>query len=129
MQRRDETHTYAIVDEVDSILVDEARTPLIISGPAEETEEVYRTFARIVPRLEPEVDYIVDIKHKSVSLTDRGASKVEQALGIKNLYDPANFRLTRFLDAALKAGASTSATSSTSSRTAKSSSSMSSPGV
>jgi preprotein translocase subunit SecA len=105
VQRRDETHTYAIVDEVDSILVDEARTPLIISGPAEETEEVYRTFARIVPRLEPDIDYIVDIKHKSVSLTDPGATKVEQALGIKNLYDPANFRLTRFVDAALKAGA------------------------
>jgi preprotein translocase subunit SecA len=105
VQRRDETHTYAIVDEVDSILVDEARTPLIISGPAEETEEVYRTFARIVPRLEPEVDYIIDIKHKSVSLTDVGASKIEQALGIKNLYDPANFRLTRFVDAALKASA------------------------
>ena len=105
VQRRDDTHTYAIVDEVDSILVDEARTPLIISGPAEETEEVYRTFARIVPRLEPEVDYIVDIKHKSVSLTDVGASKIEQALGIKNLYDPANFRLTRFVDAALKASA------------------------
>ena len=105
VQRRDDAHTYAIVDEVDSILVDEARTPLIISGPAEETEEVYRTFARIVPRLEPEVDYIVDIKHKSVSLTDAGATKIEQAIGIKNLYDPANFRLTRFVDAALKASA------------------------
>src|SRR5574341_1794672 len=103
VQRRDDAHTYAIVDEVDSILIDEARTPLIISGPAEETEEVYRTFSRIVPRLMPETDYVVDIKHKSVSLTDEGASKVERALGIKNLYDPANFRLTRFLDAALRA--------------------------
>src|SRR6266540_3893599 len=105
VQRRDDTHTYAIVDEVDSILVDEARTPLIISGPAEETEDVYRTFARIVPRLVPEIDYIIDIKHKAVSLTDEGASKIEQAIGIKNLYDPANFRLTRFVDAALKASA------------------------
>jgi len=105
VQRRDDTHTYAIVDEVDSILVDEARTPLIISGPAEETEDVYRTFARIVPRLQPEIDYIIDIKHKAVSLTDEGASKIEQAIGIKNLYDPANFRLTRFVDAALKASA------------------------
>jgi len=105
VQRRDDTQTFAIVDEVDSILVDEARTPLIISGPAEETEEVYRTFARIVPRLDPEVDYIVDIKHKSVSLTDEGASKIEKAIGIKNLYDAANFRLTRFVDAALKASA------------------------
>jgi preprotein translocase subunit SecA len=105
VQRRDTPHAYAIVDEVDSILIDEARTPLIISGPAEETEEVYRTFARIVPRMEAEIDYVIDIKHKSVSLTDEGASKVEKALGIKNLYDPANFRLTRFVDAALKASA------------------------
>jgi len=105
VQREDTPHTYAIVDEVDSILIDEARTPLIISGPAEETEEVYRTFARIVPRLEQEIDYIVDIKHKSVSLTDEGSSKVEKAIGIKNLYDPENFRLTRFVDAALKAHA------------------------
>jgi preprotein translocase subunit SecA len=105
VQREDTPHAYAIVDEVDSILIDEARTPLIISGPAEETEEVYRTFARIVPRLEQEIDYIVDIKHKSVSLTDEGASKVEKAIGIKNLYDPENFRLTRFVDAALKAHA------------------------
>jgi preprotein translocase subunit SecA len=104
VQRRDTAHTYAIVDEVDSILIDEARTPLIISGPAEETEDVYRTFARIVPRLAPDLDYVVDIKHKSVSLTDEGASKIEKALGIKNLYDPQNFRLTRFVDAALKAG-------------------------
>jgi preprotein translocase subunit SecA len=105
VQRRDSAHAYAIVDEVDSILIDEARTPLIISGPAEETEEVYRTFARIVPRMEPDLDYVVDIKHKSVSLTDEGASKIEKALGIKNLYDPQNFRLTRFVDAALRANA------------------------
>jgi preprotein translocase subunit SecA len=103
VQRRDTPHNYAIVDEVDSILIDEARTPLIISGPAEETEEIYRTFARIVPRLQRDVDYIVDIKHRSVSLTDSGADAVEKALGIKNIYDPQNFRLTRFLDAALRA--------------------------
>jgi len=94
---------YAIVDEVDSILIDEARTPLIISGPAEETEEIYKTFSRIVPRLQPDVDIIIDLKHKSINLTEEGVEKVERALGIKNLYDPANFRLTRFLDAALKA--------------------------
>jgi preprotein translocase subunit SecA len=103
VQRRDTPHNYAIVDEVDSILIDEARTPLIISGPAEETEEIYRTFARIVPRLQRDVDYVVDIKHRSVSLTDSGADAVEKALGIKNIYDPQNFRLTRFLDAALRA--------------------------
>jgi len=103
VQRREHTHHYAIVDEVDNILIDEARTPLIISGPAEETEEVYRAFARIVPRLNPDTDYVVDVKHRTVSLTDEGASKVEKALGIRNLYDPANYRLTRFLDAALRA--------------------------
>ncbi len=102
-QRPDTPHHYAIVDEVDNILIDEARTPLIISGPAEETEEIYRTFARIVPRLAPEADFVVDVKHRSVSLSDDGATKVEKALGIKNIYDPANFRLTRFLDAALRA--------------------------
>lgn len=102
-QRPDTPEQYAIVDEVDNILVDEARTPLIISGPAEETEEIYRTFGRIVPRLSPETDYVVDAKHRTVSLSDEGASKVEKALGIRNMYDPANLRLTRFLDAALRA--------------------------
>jgi len=103
VQRADTPHAFAIVDEVDSILIDEARTPLIISGPAEETEEVYRTFARIVPRMQPELDFVIDLKHRSVTLTDAGVDKVEAGLGIKNLYDPQNFRLTRFMDAALKA--------------------------
>ena len=104
-QRPDTPHNYAIVDEVDNILIDEARTPLIISGPAEETEEIYRTFSRIVPRLDPETDFVVDVKHRSVSLTDEGSSKVEKALGINNIYDTTNLRLTRFLDAALRARA------------------------
>ncbi len=103
VQRQEIPQSYAIVDEVDSILIDEARTPLIISGPAEETEDIYRTFARIVPRITPGQDAIIDLKHKSVSLTEEGVDKVEKALSIKNLYDPTNFRLTRFLDAALKA--------------------------
>ena len=102
-QRPDTPQNYAIVDEVDNILVDEARTPLIISGPAEETEEIYRTFSKVVPRLSPEADFVVDVKHRAVSLTDEGASKVENALGIRNIYDAANLRLTRFLDAALRA--------------------------
>ena len=102
-QRPDTPQHYAIVDEVDNILVDEARTPLIISGPAEETEEIYRTFSKIVPRLEPEADFVVDVKHRAISLSDEGATKVEKALGIKNIYDAENFRLTRFLDAALRA--------------------------
>ena len=103
VQRRDSAQHYAIVDEVDNLLIDEARTPLIISGPAEETEEIYKMLSRVVPRLQSESDYVVDIKHKSVSLTEDGAAKVEKTLNIKNLYDDQNYRLTRFLDAALKA--------------------------
>jgi len=103
VQRLDHPHHYAIVDEVDNILIDEARTPLIISGPAEETEEIYRTFARIVSRLREGEDYTVDHKHRTVALTEEGITKVERALGISNLYDPQHYRLTRFLDAALKA--------------------------
>ena len=103
VQRELTPHAFAIVDEVDSILIDEARTPLIISGPAEETEDVYRAFSRVIPRLDPERDIVIDLKHKSVSLTDDGVDKIESGLNIKNLYDPQNFRLTRFMDAALKA--------------------------
>ncbi|HXG36229.1 MAG TPA: preprotein translocase subunit SecA, partial [Dehalococcoidia bacterium] len=105
VQRQEHPHHYAVVDEVDNILIDEARTPLIISGPAEETEEVYKRFARAVSRLRPEADYIVDHRHRSVSLTDVGSNRVEQALNINNIYDPQHYRLTRFLDAALKAQA------------------------
>jgi len=103
VQRPEHPHHYAIVDEVDNILIDEARTPLIISGPAEETEEVYRMFARLVPRLQPEVDHTIDHKTRSVSLTEEGVAKLEKWMNIKNIYDPENYRLTRFLEAALKA--------------------------
>ncbi|MGQ9572972.1 MAG: preprotein translocase subunit SecA [Dehalococcoidia bacterium] len=105
VQRPDHPHHYAIVDEVDNILIDEARTPLIISGPAEETEEVYRMFARLVPRLQQEVDYTIDHKTRSVALTEEGVTKLEKWLNIKNIYDSQNYRLTRFLEAALKAHA------------------------
>jgi len=105
VQRPEHPHNYAIVDEVDNILIDEARTPLIISGPAEETEEVYRMFARLVPRLQLEVDYTIDHKTRSVSLTEEGVAKLEKWMNIKNIYDPENYRLTRFLEAALKAHA------------------------
>ncbi len=101
---------YAIVDEVDNILIDEARTPLIISGPAEEPSDYYRTFADIVRRLhpshnteEPEGDYVVDEKTKSVTLTEQGIEKVERILGIDNLYSPEHFELTPYLDNALRA--------------------------
>ena len=103
------TLNYAIVDEVDNILIDEARTPLIISGPAEEAGQKYQVFARIVPRLRQDIDYTVDAKMRSVTLTDPGISNVEAQLkrdGLlqaPNLYDPLNYSLTRYLDSALKA--------------------------
>ena len=78
---------YAIVDEVDSILVDEARTPLIISGSGNEPTEKYYTYARLIPRLVLEEDYTIDEKTKSASLTDEGIEKIEQWTGIKNIYD------------------------------------------
>jgi preprotein translocase subunit SecA len=94
---------YAIVDEVDNILIDEARTPLIISGQAEESAELYKTFARLVPRLKAETDYTVDEKTKTVAITDDGIDKVERLLGVKNVYD--DIELTRHLENALKAHA------------------------
>ena len=94
---------YAIVDEVDNILIDEARTPLIISGQAEEPPETYRTFARIVPLLQEGGDFSAELKSRSVSLTETGIEKVERALGIDNLFADEHARLTRFLESALRA--------------------------
>ncbi len=96
---------YAIVDEVDNILIDEARTPLIISGASQESTQTYTTFSRLVPRLQPELDYTIDEKARSISPTEEGIAKVEKGLGVANLYAPENYRLTRYLDAALKAHA------------------------
>ncbi|NPV53638.1 MAG: preprotein translocase subunit SecA [Firmicutes bacterium] len=96
---------YAIVDEVDSILIDEARTPLIISGQAEESTDLYYQFARLVPRLKPEQDYTVDEKAHAVAITEEGVAKVEQWLKIDNLYDDANVELTHHLNQALRAHA------------------------
>ena len=94
---------FAIVDEVDNILIDEARTPLIISGPSREDISIYPRFAALVPRLREEEDYTVDAKQKTVSLTESGIEKIERALGVDNIYSPENFRLTRYMEAALKA--------------------------
>jgi preprotein translocase subunit SecA len=94
---------YAIVDEVDNILIDEARTPLIISGQAEESAEMYAKFARLVPRLKEEEDYLVDLKSRTVAILDSGIEKMERMLGVKNIY--ADMNLTRYLDNALKAHA------------------------
>ena len=100
-------HNFAIVDEVDSILVDEARTPLIISGPAEQNSRWYTEFAKIAPRLrrgeDGEGDYEVDEKKRTVGIMESGVEKVEDWLGIDNLYDPVNTPLVSFLNNALKA--------------------------
>ncbi len=93
---------FAIVDEVDSILIDEARTPLIISAPAAENPESYYQFAKIAAKLAPE-DYILDEKRRSVALTDEGVEKVQKMLGIKNLYTPDYVRSVYHMDQALRA--------------------------
>ena len=93
---------YAIVDEVDNILIDEARTPLIISAPDEEPVQLYYTFARLVPRLLEE-DYTIDDRTQSISLTQTGISKMEQWAKIGNLYDPENYHLVHYISNALTA--------------------------
>ncbi|MCL5959760.1 MAG: preprotein translocase subunit SecA, partial [Chloroflexi bacterium] len=97
---------YAIVDEVDNILIDEARTPLIISGQAEPSTDKYYFFARLVPRLRRNTDFEVDEKRRAVTLTEAGIAKVEQALGVpdgESVYDPRYYELTHYLEQALKA--------------------------
>ncbi len=96
------THFYAIVDEVDNILIDEARTPLIISGNAEESADKYVQFARLVPRLSAEEDYVVDEKFKQVAITESGTDKMEGWLGVDNMFE-GDFSLARHLEQALKA--------------------------
>ncbi len=98
-------HNYAIVDEVDSILVDEARTPLIISGRVGESAKWYRDFARIVQRLHDEIHYEVDEGKRQVVTTEQGVAQVEQFLGVDNMYDHTNTDLIHHLDVALKAKA------------------------
>ena len=94
---------FGIVDEVDNILIDEARTPLIISGHAQDDTSIYPRFATLVPRLQRENDFTVDEKLRAISLTESGIEKIEKALKIDNIYSPENFRLTRYMEAALKA--------------------------
>ena len=106
--------TYAIVDEIDNILIDEARTPLIISGPSDEASPYYQQFARLVRHLEPsseesveanepDGDYIYELRTRNVYLTDRGIVKIQSALGIDNLYDPEHSEMLPYLDNALRA--------------------------
>ena len=96
-------HNYAIVDEVDSILIDEARTPLIISGPAEDSTDLYRRVDSIIPRLKAEEDYNVDEKARTATLTDAGIARCEKLLGVENLFDPQNIALQHHTLQALKA--------------------------
>ncbi|MGI5824544.1 MAG: preprotein translocase subunit SecA [Bacillota bacterium] len=94
---------YAIVDEVDSILIDEARTPLIISGPSSKPTERYYQMARVVPRLVAEEDYTIDEKQRVVMLTESGVARIEQMIGVENLYDDANTEINHHVQQALKA--------------------------
>ncbi|MEW6608568.1 MAG: preprotein translocase subunit SecA [bacterium] len=96
-------HYFAIVDEVDSILIDEARTPLIISGPAEESTDKYYKVDKIIPYLRKETDYQVDEKLRTANLTEEGVTKVEKLLKVKNLYEPNNIDLSHHVVQALKA--------------------------
>ncbi|MGM0437088.1 MAG: preprotein translocase subunit SecA [Bacillota bacterium] len=96
-------HHFAILDEVDSILIDEARTPLIISGPVQESTSDYKKFNRVVPKLVKDKDYELDEKNQLVNLTEEGVERVENMLHIDNLYDDSNIRLNHQLKQALKA--------------------------
>src|SRR2546428_1956581 len=96
-------HHYAIVDEVDSILIDEARTPLIISGSSEESTDKYYRIDKIIPQLQSGTDFEVDEKHRHASLTEAGVAKAEKSLGLENLYDPANVDYIHHVYQALRA--------------------------
>ena len=96
-------HHYAIVDEVDSILIDEARTPLIISGRAEQSTELYYEINKIIPYLKKDEDYLVDEEHHSATLTDGGVETVEKQLGLDNLYEPKNIEYLHHVNKALQA--------------------------
>ncbi len=94
---------YAIVDEVDSILIDEARTPLIISGPSEESTDKYYRINQVIPRLRATSDYVIDEKSRTVVLTEEGVARVEQYLKVQNLFEPKNIELLHHVNQALKA--------------------------
>ncbi len=98
-------HHFAIIDEVDSILIDEARTPLIIAAADSQSSDAYKAFARIAALLEKDKDYEVDEKRKTASILDAGVEKVEKVLGMKNIYAPENIRLVHYLEESLKAKA------------------------
>jgi preprotein translocase subunit SecA len=94
---------YAIVDEVDNILIDEARTPLIISGAAEDPVQLYHTFAKLTPRLQKEIDFTIDERTQAISLSQEGIAKMERWTNVENLYEPDNFHLVHYIENALTA--------------------------
>ena len=94
---------FAIVDEVDSILIDEARTPLIISAPDTESSKFYQEFAKITPKLDPQEDYEIDEKMKAVTLTEKGINKVEKILGLENIYEERGIKYLHYLEQSLRA--------------------------
>jgi preprotein translocase subunit SecA len=98
-------HYFAVIDEVDSILIDEARTPLIIAAPDAQSSDFYKAFARIASHLQKEEDYEIDEKRKSISITEAGVEKVEKMLGVQNIYAPENIRLVHYLEESVKAQA------------------------
>ncbi|QQR77020.1 preprotein translocase subunit SecA [Candidatus Nomurabacteria bacterium] len=98
-------HPFAVVDEIDSILIDEARTPLIISAPTSDSEKLYQTFASIARNLKIEEDYTVEEKHKSISLTDAGITSAEKSLGIENIYSEKGIKYVHHLETAVRAEA------------------------
>jgi preprotein translocase subunit SecA len=104
-QRAQRGHHFAIIDEVDSILIDEARTPLIIAAPDAQSSDFYKTFARVAAQLELDTDYAVDEKRKTVAINDSGIEKVEKIVGVQNIYAPENIRLVHYLEESLKAHA------------------------
>lgn len=102
---RQREHHYAIVDEIDSILIDEARTPLIISAPAQDSESLYGTFAAIAAKMERDADFTVDEKLKAVQITDDGVTKAEKLLGIENIYTEKGIKYVHHLETAVRAKA------------------------
>lgn len=104
-ERVQREHNYVIIDEVDSILIDEARTPLIIAAPDRQSSDFYKIFAKVAERLQPEEDYTVDEKRRTVSITEKGIEKTEKMINVPNIYAPENMRLVHFLEESLKAKA------------------------
>ncbi len=102
---RQREYNFAIVDEIDSILIDEARTPLIISSPTQKSENLYVTFARIADRLKKEEHYTVDEKHRSIAMTDAGITEVEKMLGVENIYTDKGIKSVHHLETAVRAKA------------------------